>query len=368
MTTPLPTDRRTSARLAAGHPWRRRRDRARRGSIAGRRRRAIRAALDRALEAGSAILARGGSALDAVEAAVRVLEDDPHFNAGRGSVFTYEGRIEMDASIMDGAQPQCRRGHRRHRDPQPDQPRPPGDGAQPARLPQPRGRRPILARAGPASRSRPNISRRPSAAASSRSCARGPSAEHFDVAPEIRHGRRGRARPGRAMSPPRPRPAASPASAGAGSAIRRSSAPAPMPTTAPARSRRPAPANISSASASPTKSARGSGWRGETRAGRRRRRADRPRSRATWAAAGGRDRRHARGDGVYSFNTPGMYRGEASPAGRSVAIYGDEASARRSLGTIYGADDRAMISACSASPSLVLLLPAPGLGLVGIWP
>jgi len=64
---------------------------------------AIRAALDRALEVGSAILARGGAALDAVEAAVRVLEDDPHFNAGRGSVFTYQGTIEMDASIMDGA-------------------------------------------------------------------------------------------------------------------------------------------------------------------------------------------------------------------------------------------------------------------------
>jgi len=64
---------------------------------------AIRAALNRALDAGSAILARGGASLDAVEAAVRVLEDDPHFNAGRGSVFTYEGRIEMDASIMDGA-------------------------------------------------------------------------------------------------------------------------------------------------------------------------------------------------------------------------------------------------------------------------
>lgn len=63
---------------------------------------AIRAALDRGLDAGSTILADGGSALDAVEAAVRVLEDDPHFNAGRGSVFTYEGRIEMDASIMDG--------------------------------------------------------------------------------------------------------------------------------------------------------------------------------------------------------------------------------------------------------------------------
>jgi beta-aspartyl-peptidase (threonine type) len=64
---------------------------------------AIRAALNRALDAGTAILARGGGALDAVEAAVRVLEDDPHFNAGRGSVFTYDGHIEMDASIMDGS-------------------------------------------------------------------------------------------------------------------------------------------------------------------------------------------------------------------------------------------------------------------------
>ena len=63
---------------------------------------AIRAALNRALETGSAILSGGGASLDAVEAAVRVLEDDPHFNAGRGSVFTYEGRIEMDGSIMDG--------------------------------------------------------------------------------------------------------------------------------------------------------------------------------------------------------------------------------------------------------------------------
>jgi len=63
---------------------------------------AIRAALNRALVAGAEILSGGGSALDAVEASVGVLEDDPHFNAGRGSVFTYEGRIEMDASIMDG--------------------------------------------------------------------------------------------------------------------------------------------------------------------------------------------------------------------------------------------------------------------------
>jgi len=61
-----------------------------------------RTGLSTALEAGSAILRGGGGALDAVEAAVRVLEDDPAFNAGRGSVFTAEGHIECDAAIMDG--------------------------------------------------------------------------------------------------------------------------------------------------------------------------------------------------------------------------------------------------------------------------
>jgi L-asparaginase / beta-aspartyl-peptidase len=73
-----------------------------RGRIPPGEEQAIRAALSRSLDAGAAILASGGGALDAVEASVRVLEDDPHFNAGRGSVFTYEGRIEMDAAIMDG--------------------------------------------------------------------------------------------------------------------------------------------------------------------------------------------------------------------------------------------------------------------------
>lgn len=63
---------------------------------------AARAGLNAALDAGQAILAAGGSALDAVEAAVRVLEDDPAFNAGRGAVFTYEGTQELDAAIMDG--------------------------------------------------------------------------------------------------------------------------------------------------------------------------------------------------------------------------------------------------------------------------
>jgi beta-aspartyl-peptidase (threonine type) len=65
--------------------------------------RAIRAGLDLALSAGEAVLAGGGSAVDAVEAAVRSLEDDPNFNAGRGAVFTYEGRNELDAAIMDGS-------------------------------------------------------------------------------------------------------------------------------------------------------------------------------------------------------------------------------------------------------------------------
>jgi beta-aspartyl-peptidase (threonine type) len=61
------------------------------------------AALGAALDAGSQVLAGGGSALDAVEAAVVVLEDDPRFNAGRGAVFTYNGTNELDASIMDGS-------------------------------------------------------------------------------------------------------------------------------------------------------------------------------------------------------------------------------------------------------------------------
>ena len=64
---------------------------------------AYRASLKQALEAGAAVLDRGGSSLDAVEAAIRILEDDPLFNAGRGSVFAADGKNEMDAAIMDGA-------------------------------------------------------------------------------------------------------------------------------------------------------------------------------------------------------------------------------------------------------------------------
>lgn len=63
---------------------------------------ARRAGVERAADAGWAILEAGGSALDAVVAAVVVLEDDPHFNAGIGSVLTEEGIVECDASLMDG--------------------------------------------------------------------------------------------------------------------------------------------------------------------------------------------------------------------------------------------------------------------------
>ncbi len=64
--------------------------------------RAFHAALNEALLQGHQVLRLGGSALDAVERAVNSLEDCPLFNAGRGSVFTHNGKIEMDAAIMDG--------------------------------------------------------------------------------------------------------------------------------------------------------------------------------------------------------------------------------------------------------------------------
>ncbi|WP_298698216.1 isoaspartyl peptidase/L-asparaginase, partial [uncultured Brevundimonas sp.] len=63
---------------------------------------AYRAGLQAALDAGSAVLARGGSSLDAVQAAIEVMEENPLFNAGRGAVFTSAGKNELDAAVMDG--------------------------------------------------------------------------------------------------------------------------------------------------------------------------------------------------------------------------------------------------------------------------
>jgi beta-aspartyl-peptidase (threonine type) len=69
----------------------------------GDRREPMREAMTAALTAGHKVLAAGGSSLDAVQAAIVVLEDSPLFNAGKGAVFNHEGKNELDASIMDGA-------------------------------------------------------------------------------------------------------------------------------------------------------------------------------------------------------------------------------------------------------------------------
>lgn len=71
-------------------------------SVSAQQEEQARAGLEAALDAGAAILSDGGSALDAVETAARLLEDNEMFNAGRGSVLTADGIVELDAAIMDG--------------------------------------------------------------------------------------------------------------------------------------------------------------------------------------------------------------------------------------------------------------------------
>lgn len=68
---------------------------------------AYRASLEAALEVGGSVLEQGGTAVDAVVATIAVLEDDSLFNAGRGAVLTYEGKHELDASIMNGSNRNC---------------------------------------------------------------------------------------------------------------------------------------------------------------------------------------------------------------------------------------------------------------------
>jgi beta-aspartyl-peptidase (threonine type) len=75
-----------------------------RATLSPEREQRYRAGLEAALDAGYALLERGGSSLDAVTAAVRILEDDPAFNAGRGASLTRDGAAELDAAIMDGRQ------------------------------------------------------------------------------------------------------------------------------------------------------------------------------------------------------------------------------------------------------------------------
>jgi beta-aspartyl-peptidase (threonine type) len=64
---------------------------------------AYRASMKTAIETGAAVLAKGGTSLDAVQATIQYLEDNPLFNAGKGAVFTADGRNELDSAIMDGA-------------------------------------------------------------------------------------------------------------------------------------------------------------------------------------------------------------------------------------------------------------------------
>ena len=73
------------------------------GAVEDERRAVCVAGCESAADAGFAVLAQGGSALDAVEAAVRVLEDNPEFNAGYGAVLNRAGEVEVDACLMDGA-------------------------------------------------------------------------------------------------------------------------------------------------------------------------------------------------------------------------------------------------------------------------
>ncbi|HZH33347.1 MAG TPA: isoaspartyl peptidase/L-asparaginase [Pyrinomonadaceae bacterium] len=74
----------------------------RRGDLSPEKEAVYRAALEGALLAGYKILQNGGTSLDAVEAVIRIMEDSPLFNAGKGAVFTADGKNELDASIMDG--------------------------------------------------------------------------------------------------------------------------------------------------------------------------------------------------------------------------------------------------------------------------
>ncbi|MFC7357892.1 isoaspartyl peptidase/L-asparaginase family protein [Jejudonia soesokkakensis] len=77
------------------------------GQMTAEKETAYRKALEEALAAGYSILESNGSAVDAVETSVKLLEDSPLFNAGKGSVFTAEGTHEMDAAIMEGKEQQA---------------------------------------------------------------------------------------------------------------------------------------------------------------------------------------------------------------------------------------------------------------------
>lgn len=285
--------------------------------------REIRAALDRALAAGQDVLAGGGAALDAVEAAVRVLEDDPHFNSGRGSVFTWDGNIEMDAAIMDGRDRNAGAvtGVTATRNP-----------IRLARAVMENSPHVFLSREGanqfsidqglpqePPEYFQTAERRRQLEELRSR-----PSAEHFDV--HLKYGTVGAV------------------------ALDQSGHVAAATSTGGLTGKRwgrigDSPIIGAGTYADDRACAVSATGAGEffIRAGvaheicaRMRMGLENPQAAsdavmaevAAMGGSGGVIVVTPAGDGIYSFNTPGMYRGEASPAGRSVAIYGDEAAPR----------------------------------------
>jgi isoaspartyl peptidase/L-asparaginase-like protein (Ntn-hydrolase superfamily) len=227
------------------------------GSVSAERAAAYHHGLGACLRAGHAVLARGGSALDAVTAAVMALEDDALFNAGHGAVLTTDGRPEMDAAIMNGA-----------------------DRAAGAVAGICGPRNPILAARAVMERS-PHVLLIGEGAmrfCRARGLAFAPDtyfvtqaridaleaelARQAAQAPDTRsdadrHGTVGAVARDAAGNLAAAPPAASPPSCPAGSATRRCSAPAPSPTTKPAPSRPPAMANSSSAGRRHTISAPG---------------------------------------------------------------------------------------------------------------
>ena len=102
---------RTAAALAAGHPLviviHGGAGVIERAHMSAEREASYRAGLAAALDAGYSVLEHGGSSLDAVGAAIRIMEDDPQFNAGRGAVLNHDGICELDAAIMDGSGPRA---------------------------------------------------------------------------------------------------------------------------------------------------------------------------------------------------------------------------------------------------------------------
>ena len=319
---PSAHDRTAPIRTRSPHPRRRRRHPEGRGDARARGRDPRRRS-PAPLEAGYAILDDGGGAVDAVERAVRVMEDSPYFNAGHGAALTQ--RRQHRARRRDHGRPRPRRGR-----------------ASPAST---RIRNPIWPPAPSWSARRMSCSPAAGAEQFAREQGLPLAAQWYFFTPErlaalervqaakarkaaierarqARHGRRGRARPGTAISPRRPPRAAMPTRCRAASATARSSAPAPTRTT------RTVAVSGTGHGESFIKLVLGHRLSclmelsGPAARGRRDSRFWRSSARSAAPAASSRSTRT--GAVALPFNTPGMYRGIARNGRTGVAIFGDD--------------------------------------------